>query len=182
MRQRSIRSRTPRPRRSGPGSAVIRHARPVDHPDIAEINTLAFGKADEADLIARLREAGDVMFELVLEEAGTLQGHILFSRLWADNGQLYAALAPMAVRPRLQATGIGSALVRAGLASAREFGASGVLVLGHPGYYPKFGFLAETAAKVSSPYSGSPAFMALGIERGAFAHPVMVAYSNAFSA
>jgi len=161
---------------------VIRHAQPADHPAIAEINTLAFGKADEAGLIARLREAGDVMFELVLEEAGTLQGHILFSRLWADNGHLYAALAPMAVLPGLQAKGIGSALVRSGLDSAREFGAAGVLVLGHPGYYPRFGFLAETAANVRSPWSGSQAFMALEIERGAFAHPFMVAYSNAFSA
>ena len=161
---------------------MIRHAQPADHPAIAEINTLAFGKADEAGLIARLREAGDVMFELVLEEAGTLQGHILFSRLWADNGHLYAALAPMAVLPGLQAKGIGSALVRSGLDSAREFGAAGVLVLGHPGYYPRFGFLAETAANVRSPWSGSQAFMALEIERGAFAHPFMVAYSNAFSA
>ena len=160
---------------------MIRHARPADHSGIAEINTLAFGKPDEAGLIARLREACDVMFELVADEDDTLQGHILFSRLWADNGHLYAALAPMAVLPGLQARGIGSALVRAGLDTAREFGASGVLVLGHPGYYPKFGFLVETAANVRSPWSGSPAFMALEIERGAFAHPVMVAYSNAFA-
>ena len=94
---------------------MIRAARTADHPAIAEINTLAFGQPDEAGLIERLREAGDVMFELVMEEAGTLQGHILLSRLWADNGQLYAALAPMAVRPAQQTKGIGSALVRASL-------------------------------------------------------------------
>jgi putative acetyltransferase len=55
------------------------------------------------------------------------------------------------------------------------------LVLGHPGYYPKFGFTAETAANVRAPYSGSPAFMALAIERDAFVAPVMVAYPNAFA-
>ncbi len=160
---------------------MIRHARPTDHAAITEINTLAFGKPDEAQLIARLRQDGDVMFELVVDDDGELQGHILYSRLWADNAQLYAALAPMAVRPGQQLKGLGSALVRASLASAREFGAHGVLVLGHPAYYPKFGFLAEMAANVRSPWSGSPAFMALEIEPGTFAQPVMVAYPNAFS-
>ena len=160
---------------------MIRHARPADHTAITEINTLAFGKPDEAHLIDRLSEAGDVMFELVVDEGGVLEGHILYSRLWADNGQLYAALAPMAVRPGQQIKGLGSALVHASLDTAREFGVHGVLVLGHPRYYPKFGFLAETAARVRSPYAGSPAFMALEIERGAFAEPVMVAYPNAFS-
>ena len=163
------------------GSAVIRHARPADHPAIAEINTLAFGQADEASLIQRLRDNGDVMFELVVDEAGTLEGHILYSRLWADNAQLYAALAPMAVRPQRQIKGLGSDLVRASLTTAREFGARGVLVLGHRLYYPKFGFTAEMATNVRSPYSGSPAFMALEIQRGAFAEPLMVAYPNAFS-
>lgn len=160
---------------------MIRHARPADHVRIAEINTLAFGKADEAALIQRLRDDGDVMFELVAEEDGELQGHVLYSRLWADNARLYAALAPMSVHPDRQIKGLGSDLVRASLVSAREFGAQGVLVLGHTAYYPKFGFNAGTAARVRSPYSGSPAFMALEIERDAFAEPLLVAYPNAFS-
>jgi len=132
-------------------------------------------------LIARLREAGDVMFELVAEDDAGLHGHILYSRLWADNGQLYAALAPLSVRPSRQIKGFGSDLVRASLVSAREFGVQGVLVLGHPGYYPKFGFRAETTANVRSPYSGYPAFMGLELERDAFVEPVLVAYPNAFA-
>lgn len=159
---------------------MIRHARRTDHAEIAGINTLAFGKPDEAALVQRLRDDGDVMFELVADLDGALQGHILFSRLWADNGRLYAALAPMAVRPERQIKGLGSTLVRAGLDSAREFGACGVLVLGHPAYYPKFGFAADTASGVRSPYSGSPAFMAMAIEADAFAEPVTVAYPDAF--
>ena len=115
---------------------TIRHARRTDHTGIAEINTLAFGKPDEAALIQRLRDDGDVMFELVAEVDGVLEGHILFSRLWADNGRFYAALAPMAVRPALQTRGIGSALVRSSLDNAREFGAHGVLVLGLAGCAP----------------------------------------------
>ena len=160
---------------------MIRHARPADHGVIAQINTLAFGQPDEADLIERLRAEGDMMFELVAEDADRLEGHILFSRLWAGNGRLYAALAPMAVRPDRQRAGLGSTLVRAGLESAREFGACGVLVLGHPAYYPRFGFSAETAAKVRAPYAGSPAFMALALEADAFDEAVTVAYPSAFA-
>jgi putative acetyltransferase len=160
---------------------MIRYARADDHPAIAEVNELAFGQPDEARLIERLRADGDVLFELVAVEDGAVNGHILFSRLFADRTEMFAALAPMAVRPGLQRVGTGSALVRAGLDSAREFGAHGVLVLGHRTYYPRFGFLAETAAKVKSPYSGSDSFMALAIEPGAFDQPLNIAYPDAFS-
>ena len=160
---------------------MIRHARRTDHAAIAEINTLAFRQPDEAALVQRLREAGDVLFELVSETDGQVDGHILFSRLWADRPELFAALAPLAVHPDRQRSGAGSALVRAGIASAREVGARGVLVLGHPAYYPRFGFRAETAARVKSPYSGSPSFMALALDDGAFDEPLTVIYSDAFS-
>jgi len=160
---------------------MIRYARAADYPAIAEINDLAFGQPDEARLVARLRADGDVLFELVSETDGDLDGHILFSRLWADREALFAALAPMAVRPGRQSAGVGSALVARGLEQLREFGAHGVLVLGHTQYYPRFGFEAATAAQVRSPYSGSPAFMALAIARGAFDAPLSVAYPDAFS-
>ena len=164
----------------------IRHARPADHPAIAEIIERAFTdefrQSTKADLVQRLREDGDVLFELVAEAEGDLVGHILFSRLWAGNGQLYAALAPLAVRPGLQKAGLGSALTRAGLSHLGELGVRGVLVLGHPKYYPRFGFTAEAAAPVRSPYSGSPAFMALALEADAFDEAFTVAYPAAFSA
>ena len=160
---------------------MIRYARASDHAAIAEITALAFGKPDEARLIERLRADGDVLFELVSETEGRVEGHILFSRLWADRYELFAALAPLAVHPDRQRSGLGSALVRAGIDSAREFGAHGVLVLGHPAYYPRFGFAAEAAAKVSAPYAGSKAFMALALEEGAFDEPLSVAYPDAFS-
>lgn len=160
---------------------MIRYARAADHPAIAQVTTLAFGQPDESSLVERLRADGDVLFELVSETDGAVDGHILFSRLWADRAQLFAALAPLAVHPDRQRGGLGSALVRAGLYSAKEFGAHGVLVLGHPAYYPRFGFAAATAAKVAAPYAGSPAFMALALEDGAFDHPLSVAYPDAFS-
>jgi putative acetyltransferase len=161
---------------------MIRYAKPADHPAITAVVTAAFNQPDEARLVERLRADEDVMFELVAEEAGEVVGHILFSRLWADRYELYAALAPVAVLPGSQRAGVGSALIRSGLESCREFGAHGVLVLGHPSYYPRFGFRAETAAAVRSTYAGSPSFMALALEENAFEGPMSVTYPDAFSA
>lgn len=160
---------------------MIRFARAADHAAIAEVVEAAFGQPDEARLVERLRASDDVMFELVAEDDGAVTGHILFSRLYADRNEMFAALAPLAVRPGLQRAGVGKALVNAALKHARDFGAHGVLVLGHPAYYPKFGFAAETAANVRSPYSGSPGFMAIALETGAFDAPLTVAYPDAFS-
>ncbi|THD81305.1 MAG: N-acetyltransferase [Phenylobacterium sp.] len=161
---------------------MIRYAKPADHVAIAEVVAAAFGRDDEAELVARLRADQDVMFELVAETDGTIEGHILFSRLWADRDDLYAALAPLAVRPDRQKTGLGSALVRAGLVSAPQFGAVGVLVLGDPAYYPRFGFSAEMAASVTAPFQGMPAFMGLALLPDVFATPMTVAYPAAFEA
>lgn len=160
---------------------MIRHARPADHAAIRAVNEAAFAQPDEARLIEALRAAGDVMFELVAEADGSVVGHILFSRLWADRTELIAALAPMAVHPEHQRKGLGGRLIEMGIDTCREFGAHAVIVLGHPEYYPRFGFSAEAATKVASPYSGSPAFMALELERGALAEPMFVAYPDAFS-
>lgn len=161
---------------------MIRYASAADHAAIAAVNTAAFNRADEADLVARLRADEDVMFELVAEQAGEVVGHILFSRLWADRAELYAALAPVSVLPACQNAGHGSSLISAGLDCLREFGAHGVLVLGHPAYYPRFGFSTDAAAQVRSAYTGSPGFMALALEENAFAGPMSVAYPDAFSA
>lgn len=160
---------------------MIRHARPADHPAIRHVNEAAFGQPDEARLIEALREDGDVMFELVAEADGAVVGHILFSRLWADRTELIAALAPMAVHPEHQRKGLGGRLIESGIETCRDFGAHAVMVLGHPAYYPRFGFSAEAAGKVTSPYSGSPAFMALEMERGALAEPMFIAYPDAFT-
>jgi putative acetyltransferase len=159
---------------------MIRLARATDHPAIAEINDAAFGGPDESRLVQALRAEGDMLFELVFEAEGEVVGHIAFSRLWADSVNLYAALAPMSVRPGLQKTGVGSRLIEAGKEMAKEFGAHGILVLGHVDYYPRFGFSRDAAAKVASPYSASPAFMALALQDGAFDAPLAVAYPDAF--
>lgn len=159
---------------------MIRHVRPADHAAIRVILDAAFGRSHEGDIVDHLRADGDVMFELVEEEAGEVTGHVVFSRLWADSINLYAALGPLAVRPDLQGSGTGDRLTRIGLENAKEFGAHAVMVLGHPSYYPRFGFSAQAAQQVACPYSGLPAFMALEIEPGALQQPVSVAYPDAF--
>jgi putative acetyltransferase len=159
---------------------MIRHARPADRPAIEAVLTAAFGRPDEAALVTRLRADEDAMFELVAEEDGEIVGHIVFSRLWADRFELYGALAPLAVRPDRQGQGLGSRLVRTGLENAREFGCFGVLVLGDPAYYSRFGFSAAAAQDVEAPYRGLPAFQALALEDDAFAGAMSVAYPDAF--
>jgi putative acetyltransferase len=160
---------------------AIRYAKPADHAAISDVVIAAFGRPDEARLVEQLRADEDVLFELVADEDGELCGHILFSRLWADRFDLYGALAPLAVHPDRHRQGLGSKLVRSGLECAREFGCFGVLVLGDPAYYGRFGFAAETAEAIKSPYSGLPAFQALALEENAFDGAMSVAYPGAFA-
>ncbi|MFI4964566.1 MAG: GNAT family N-acetyltransferase [Caulobacterales bacterium] len=161
---------------------MIRYARPSDRAAIEAVLMAAFGRAEEAAVAARLRADEDAMFELVAEADGEVAGHVLFSRLWADRFELYGALGPLAVHPAWQRQGLGAKLVRAGLESAREFGCHGVLVLGDPAYYGRFGFSADTAREVSAPYRGLAAFQALRLEDDAFTGPMSVAYPDAFGA
>src|SRR5947208_396385 len=147
---------------------MIRYAKAGDHATIAQVVTAAFGRPDEAELVARLRADEDTLFELMAEEDGEVCGHILFSRLWADRFELYGALAPLAVLPARQSQGLGSKLVRSGLECAREFGCFGVLVLGDPAYYGRFGFSAAAAGEIAAPYRGLAAFQALALEDAAF--------------
>lgn len=160
---------------------MIRLAKPADYAAIEALLHAAFGRADEGDLVGRLRADEDIMFELVAEEAGEVVGHVLLSRLWVDRRELYAALAPLAVHPDRQRGGLGSALIRAGLETAREFGCHGVLVLGDPAYYGRFGFSADAAREVTAPYRGLAAFQALALEDDAFASAMSVSYPDAFA-
>jgi putative acetyltransferase len=148
---------------------VIRQETPADHDAIREVNRLAFGRDDEARLVDALREGGYARVSLVDEEGGLIVGHILFSDLpiVTPHGTVDAlALAPMAVLPSRQRQGIGSLLVREGLRVCREAGHRVVVVLGHPEFYPRFGFSAGLAERLRSPFSG-PAFMAVELVPGA---------------
>lgn len=158
---------------------MIRHAEAADFAAIAAVNRAAFASEDESCLVERLRRDGDAVIELVAERDGTIIGHILFSRLDAEPSGLVLALAPMAVQPAHRRAGIGSALVRAGLDACRQHGADAAIVLGHPTYYPRFGFSAAAARTLQAPFSG-PAFMALELCPGALRRTVAIRYPAAF--
>ena len=120
----------------------------------------AFGQDDEADLVEALHAAGDAAIALVAEQDGAVVGHVLFSPMRSPERCL--GLAPVSVTPAHQGSGIGSTLIRAGLERAREEGWRGVFVLGHAGYYPRFGFSPEIARGFASPFAG-PHFMFLAL-------------------
>ena len=123
---------------------VIRQEAPEDVSAIHHVNNQAFGQEDEAKLIDRLRNRGVLAISLVAEQNGEIVGYIAFSpvRIEAEDSVSEAiALAPMAVLPSYQRKGIGSQLVRSGLEECRHLGHEIVVVVGHPNYYPRFGFV-----------------------------------------
>lgn len=134
-----------------------------DRPGIRRVLEEAFGQPDEADLVDSLRAEGDLVLSVVAVEGPRITGSIVFSRMAAPFHAL--ALAPVAVSPDLQGRGIGTRLIRAGIARATEAGWEGVFVLGDPGYYARFGFEADAAARFRSPFAG-PHLMVLPL-RGA---------------
>lgn len=142
---------------------------PADRDAIRQVNQDAFGGDEEARLVDALREGGYVRLSLAAEAEGRIVGHIVFSELaiLTDDGAVAAlALAPMAVLPELQRRGIGSELVRRGLDACGQQGHRIVIVLGHPEFYPRFGFSSDLARPLQAPYSG-PAWMALELTPGA---------------
>lgn len=148
----------------------IRPETSADHEAIRHVNRLAFGQDDEARLVDTLREGGYVRLSLVAEQGSQVVGHILFSDLpiLTNAGTVPAlALAPMAVLPPFQNQGIGSALVRRGLDECRQQGHQIVVVLGHPQFYPRFGFSSKRAVGLASPFSGKDSFMAVELVPGA---------------
>lgn len=163
---------------------TVREETPPDHAAIREVNRLAFGTSLEGRLVDRLRGEGLLIASLVAVSGSCVVGHILFSVLPIETGQgviRAASLAPMAVLPEVQRTGIGSALVRRGLDVCRERGFPIVLVVGHPDYYPRFGFSAEKARALESAYAGE-AFQALELAPGALdGVQGRVRYPEAFS-
>ncbi len=147
----------------------IRQEAEGDIPDIRDVNRSAFDEVDEAHLVDDLRSEGYARLSLVAEEDGRIVGHIMFSEATIrteETGVGALALGPVGVIPERQGQGIGSALIREALDRCARTGHRIVVLLGHPDYYPRFGFSAERAGNLSSAYSGE-AFMALELVPGA---------------
>ncbi len=142
---------------------VIRDECKADFQAVREVNRAAFGRDDEADLVDALRAGFHSRVSLIASLDQEVVGHIMFTDLVivTNGGDVKAlALAPVAVAPEFQRRGIGSALVTKGLEVARSRGGQIVVVVGHPEFYPRFGFSPELAKRLRAPFSG-PAFMAV---------------------
>ena len=166
---------------------TIRGETPGDYEPIAVVNRRAFGQENEGLLIAKLRgsDGFDPSLSLVGEIAGDVVGHVLFSpiHIETERGDVPAlALAPMAVLPNFQKRGIGSQLVRTGLDISRQAGHAIIVVLGHPDYYPRFGFQQASQFGVRSPFDvPDDVFMVQGLIPGALdAVMGVVRYPGAF--
>lgn len=138
-------------------SVTIRVFEPTDSAAIRAVQEAAFGSRTEADLSEALLRAEDAIprVALVAEDAGEVIGFVLFTRVGVAEAALQC-LAPLAVTPDRQHQGVGEALVEAGLQAAAETGAAGVVVLGHPSYYPRFGFEPAGPFGIEAPYPVDP--------------------------
>ncbi|WP_238403204.1 GNAT family N-acetyltransferase [Paenibacillus mesophilus] len=125
---------------------VIRVETESDYNQVFRLNVEAFGnREDEARLVERIRSSETFIPELsvVAVQDGAIVGHILLSEAEVADGNVrrkVIALAPIAVKPSMQKRGIGGALIREGLRRSQKLGYPLVLLIGHPSYYPKFGF------------------------------------------
>jgi putative acetyltransferase len=162
--------------------ATVRAEVVSDHDAVREIHRAAFGGETEASLVDRLREAAGSI-SLVAAEAGSVVGHILFTAAKIVGQQVrVAGLGPMAVSPARQRRRVGSELVQRGLEECRRAGYEAVVVVGHPEYYPRFGFRRGGTFGLRCQFDvPDEAFMATELRPGALSGGGQVQYAAEFS-
>ncbi|MFN2099526.1 GNAT family N-acetyltransferase [Altererythrobacter sp. MF3-039] len=130
-----------------------------DHAAIHVVTAAAFAGMAHSDgsephIVDRLRADGDLALSLVAEDGEQIVGHIAFSPIAiTDGAHGWYGLGPVSVMPELQNQGIGFRLVQRGIADIREKGARGIVLLGDPAYYSRFGFAHNPQLR----YPGPPA-------------------------
>ena len=147
----------------------IRPERETDRAQVHAVNTAAFETSLEADLVESLHAKGVELISLVAEIDGAVAGHVLFSPVsLTEHPQLkLMGLGPMAVAPHHQRKGIGSALVHEGLNRCKQLRCKAVVVVGHPKYYPRFGFVSASEFAIRSEYDvPDDVFMIAELEPG----------------
>ncbi|GAA3091247.1 GNAT family N-acetyltransferase [Streptomyces rectiviolaceus] len=126
---------------------ITRAETSADIPAIRAVVVAAFDTPAEADLVEALRSDTawiDGLSVVTTDQDGTVVGHALLTRCHIGDTPALC-LAPVAVLPEYQRTGAGSAVIRAALDVAKDRGERFVTVLGHPAYYPRFGFTRASA-------------------------------------
>jgi putative acetyltransferase len=125
---------------------VIRSETQLDVRAITEVTAAAFRTLEISDhteqsIIEALRAAEALTISLVADADGRVVGHVAFSPVTISDGTRgWYGLGPVSVAPELQRQGIGAALIREGLARLKDMGAQRCCLVGHPGYYGRFGF------------------------------------------
>lgn len=151
---------------------IIRPERENDYSKIRGVNDLAFGQENEGRLIEKLRQTEKFIpkLSLVAELNNEIVGHILFYPVIirsATSKFQSISLGPMAVIPAYQRQGIGIRLVKEGLETAKKLGHKSVIVVGHPEYYPRFGFKSASQWKIKVPFDvPDEVFLALELVNG----------------
>lgn len=169
-----------------PPKIAVRVEQPADAAQVREINHHAFGGPLEARIVDALRAAPGSL-SLVATADDEIVGHIFFTRVEIrdpSGATVAAGLGPMAVRPSYQRQGVGSELIVAGLDACRRFGYDLVVVVGHPEYYPRFGFIPARAKGIDCEFQvPDEVFMVRELRPGALAgHRGIVRYPLEFSA
>ncbi|XGC81062.1 GNAT family N-acetyltransferase [Bdellovibrio bacteriovorus] len=152
---------------------------PFDYEGISKVVLDAFSAAeftdgDEHNLVRRLRDSRAYIPELALvaKADGVIAGHILFTKIkiHCAGGKIIEslALAPVSVHPKFQRKGIGASLIKEGHRLAQKLGYSSVILVGHPGYYPRFGYVKASQFGISAPFDvPDDAFLAVELTEGA---------------
>ena len=148
---------------------LIRKEDPNDYAAVHTVNAAAFETQAEANLVDILRKDAQPIVSLVAEEEGVIVGHILFSPVLLSGfpDLKIMGLGPMAVAPKFQRKGIGSALTETGLELCKQLGHGAIIVLGHPGYYPRFGFRPSVLYDITCEYDvPEDVFMVVELQSG----------------
>jgi putative acetyltransferase len=153
-------------------SVMIRPEDRRDFDHVRVVNERAFEGPDEAAIVEALRGISGAL-SLVAADGDRIVGHILFTPVQIESRAMAiraVGLAPMAVLPEYQRRGIGSELVRRGLDMCRASGQDAVVVVGHPTYYPRFGFVPAFTKGLECEFTvAREAFMVLELRAGALA-------------
>jgi len=146
----------------------VRFEQPGDKAQIRKVHLQAFETEVEASLVDSLRDTDVELISLVAVQNEEVIGHILFSPVELDGDARIMGLAPMAVLPSWQRKGVGGQLIDAGLKACEQEGYEAVVVLGHPGYYPRFGFVPTVNFGIKSEYDvPAEVFMVKELRQGA---------------
>lgn len=133
---------------------IIRDETAADVETIGDVTERAFrdmpySQQTEVFIVSALRQAGALSLSLVAEQDGVVIGHIALSPVkMADGSAGWYGLGPISVTPTRQRQGIGSALMHAALSWLKDTGAAGVVLVGEPAFYERFGFQAGTRLRL----------------------------------